>query len=189
MPSITGDKAALRAQVRARAAALTAPVRADSDRALFRRFLALPQVERAGTILLFSGVGTEPATAALLGPLWAMGKTLCLPKCLPGRAMEARAVAPDRPLVPGAFGIPEPGEDCPALEPGRLDLILVPALCYDRAGYRLGQGGGYYDRYLPRTSAVTVGLCRDALLLESVPAEPHDRRVDLVLTETLTLTP
>lgn len=189
MPSITDNKAALRARVRSRAAALSVQARQESDRALFRRFLALPQVGRAGAILLFFGVGTEPATAALLEPLWAMGKTLCLPKCLPHRAMEARVVGPDRPLVPGAFGIPEPGEDCPALEPGRLDLLLVPALCYDRAGYRLGQGGGYYDRYLPRTSAMTVGLCRDALLLEAVPTAPHDRRVDLVLTETRTLSP
>lgn len=187
MPSITDHKAALRAQVRRQAAALGAGAREKSDRTLFRRFLALPQVERAETLLLFYGVGVEPATAALLEPLWAMGKTLCLPKCLPRRGMEARVIGPSRPMAPGVFGIPEPGEDCPALEAGKLDLILVPALCYDRARYRLGQGGGYYDRYLSGYEGVTVGLCREALLMDQVPTEPHDQRVELVLTERLAL--
>ena len=70
------------------------------------------------------------------------------------------------------------------MEPEKGDLLIVPALCFDRQGYRLGQGGGYYDRYLEKYDGVfTAGLCRAALLMDAVPREEHDRRVDCVVTE------
>ena len=77
----------------------------------------------------------------------------------------------------------EPGEDCPLAARESIDLILVPGLCFDRLGYRLGQGGGYYDRYLAGYAGATVGLCRRAVLQEAVPREAHDRPVDLVVTD------
>ena len=61
--------------------------------------------------------------------------------------------------------------------------MLVPAVCYDRRGYRLGFGGGYYDRWLEGFSGVTAGLCREAVLQDEVPIEAHDARVDILLTE------
>ena len=61
--------------------------------------------------------------------------------------------------------------------------MLVPAVCYDRRGYRLGFGGGYYDRWLADFSGVRVGLCRGAVLQDRVPTEAHDARVDILLTE------
>lgn len=184
MPSSIRDKAELRCQLRDRAAALTETRRRESDQALAGVFLALPQVETAGTLLLFRGVGTEPDTLPLFEALWARGKKLLLPRCLPRWGMEARQVEPPDRLVPGPYGIPEPPVDCPLEERDGIDLILVPGLAYDRAGNRLGQGGGYYDRYLADCRGITVALCRDALLLDRVPVEPHDRPVDVVLTET-----
>ena len=83
----------------------------------------------------------------------------------------------------------EPGPDRPVVSPGEIDLVLVPGLAFDRRGYRLGQGGGYYDRYLPQTKAVTVALCRSCFLLDAVPREEHDAPVDLVLTEEETFGP
>ena len=158
-----------------------------SDGALFRRFLALPQVETAGAMLLFRGVGREPDTRLLVEALLERGKTVCLPRCLPQSGMEARAVRGPEDLAPGRWDIPEPGEACPLLPREMLDLILVPALCYDRLCRRLGQGGGYYDRYLAGYGGATVGLCREGLLQEAVPVEAHDRPVDCVLTERETI--
>lgn len=182
MPSITAAKQALRAQARRCAAGLSPEERRRSDRLLAERFLALPQVEAAGTLLLFYGVGSEIETRPLLDALLARGKGVYLPKCLPGRAMEARRYEAGL-LREGAFGIPEPGEDCPALQRDRIELILVPALCYDRSLFRLGQGGGYYDRYLAGYEGRTVGLCRACMLLGEVPHEEHDAAVECVLTE------
>lgn len=177
------DKAALRAQIRAQMAALTPPRRAESDAALCARFLALPQVARAETLLLYYGVGAEIDTARLLSPLLAMGKTVALPKCLPGRRLVAKTVSNETVLLLHPFGVLEPGEDCPLLPKEDIDLILVPGLAFDKRGYRLGQGGGYYDRYLADYRGTTVSLCREEFLLPAVPTEPHDCPVELVLTE------
>lgn len=180
------EKAALRKALRAQLSAMTAQALQAGDRALFAAFLALPQVQRAQTLFLFWGVpGREPETAALVRELTAQGKRVGLPRMLPGHEMEVRLYEPDRELVPASFGIWEPHQDAPLLSPEEIDLALVPALCYDRQCVRLGFGGGYYDRWLAGYHGFSVGLCRDALLQDRVPAQSHDRRVDLVLTETL----
>jgi len=181
--TIETEKNALRRTVRQVLAGLSAADRRSSDQALFKAFLNLTQVKAAKTILLFRGVGQEPETTRLFSPLRDLGKIIYFPKCLPGNQMEIRQVTDESALIPGAYGFPEPGEECPIVEPGRLDLVLVPALCYDKHCFRLGQGGGYYDRFLEHYSGYTVGLCRDAVLQEKVPVGPHDRSVHCVLTE------
>ena len=69
------------------------------------------------------------------------------------------------------------------ISPEEIDLVLVPGLCYDRQGYRLGFGGGYYDRWLAGFPGLRVGLCREAVLQDRLPVEHHDLPVDLVVTE------
>ena len=183
MSTITAEKAALRKAVKG--FHLSGKDREASDALLLSRFLALPQVAEADALLLFYGVGDEPDTARLLGPL--AHKTLALPRCLPGGTLEARrCLGPDH-LLPGPLGIPEPDGECPLLARDCFPLILVPNLCCDQRGCRLGHGGGYYDRYLAGFSGLTVCLCRDALLQARVPTQAHDLGVDLVLTETRSL--
>lgn len=158
--------------------------RSRSDALLIAQFLRLPQLKSCDSILLYYGIAPEPDTKQLLEPLQAMGKQVFLPVCLPNRQMEARQYCGSTRLSPGSFHIPEPCEGCPSVKPNDLSLILVPALCCDSHGYRLGHGGGYYDRYLSSYSGLSVALCRDALLTPSLPVEPHDKPVDLILTET-----
>ncbi len=181
---VTEEKRALRAHVRAETEALGKEARRASDQALLAWALSLPVLAAAQTVLLFYGVGIEPRTAPLISALLAAGKTVALPRCLPDRGMEARRIFDLDELRPGAYGIPEPPPACPVLPKEALDLILVPALCCDKSGYRLGQGGGYYDRYLEHYKGGTAALCRDALLRDELPREPHDRPVALVVTET-----
>lgn len=181
---IPEQKAAARRRIRAAQAALPERERLASDEALLARFIALPEVSGAGTVLLFFGVGAEVKTAPLFASLRDAGKILALPRCLPGRRMEAGIVAPGQRLHRGAYGIPEPGADCPALPRDKIDLILVPALCYDKSRFRLGQGGGYYDRYLEHYKGCTAGLCRDVFLQERLPRAVTDLPVGILLTET-----
>ena len=151
---------------------------------LLERFLALPELEHARTILLFYGVGREPDTRGLITALLQRGKTVALPRCLSGRRMEARIVTDLDDLAPGSFQIPEPGKHCPVVDRAEIDLILVPNLCCDKQGFRLGHGGGYYDRYLAGYVGVTVALCPEDRLQEELPREKFDLPVGLVLTET-----
>jgi len=85
-------------------------------------------------------------------------------------------------LKKGKFGIPEPEHPVWA-GPQELDLVLVPGVAFDRAGNRIGRGGGFYDRLLRRYSAVRAGICFDFQILETVPAEPHDCRMDRLVSE------
>ncbi len=180
--AIDREKEALRRWTQEKLAALTPEELVRSDDALFAHFLALPQVEEAKAVFAFWGIpGKEPNTARLIGALLRRGKAVGLPRMLPGRRMEVRRYEPDRPLVQAAFGILEPGEDCPLMRD--IDLALVPGMCYDKRGFRLGFGGGYYDRWLENFSGVTAGLCREAVLRDRVPAEAHDAKVDLLITE------
>ncbi len=178
------EKARLRTLIRNQLADLPQTQRTAEDDTLFSAFLSLSEVDRTNTIFLFCGTGTEPDTARLFPPLLSLGKRIALPRMLPGRQMEVRLYCPDRPLVKHPFGILEPDETCPLLIPEQIGMALVPALCYDRKGVRLGMGGGYYDRWLTHYHGLTVGLCREALLQDKLPAEPHDRPVDMVITPT-----
>ena len=85
--------------------------------------------------------------------------------------------------VKAAFGIEEPSTDCSLMAKEDVDLVLTPAVAYDEQGFRMGFGGGYYDRWLPGCPGVRIGLCRERVLQKNVPVEPHDAQVDKVVTE------
>lgn len=177
-------KRELRERLFAQQGRWTAETRRQSDRLLFKQLRALPEYDAAKKIFAFVGTGAEPDTGALIAAMLAEGKEVAVPLCRSPGEMEAVAIRGLSQLKPGRYGIPEPAPQLPRMEPEAMDLILVPAVCYDREGYRLGRGGGYYDRYLMRTGgAFTVGLCRTALLQEQVPREEHDRKVRAVVTE------
>ncbi|MEG1858223.1 MAG: 5-formyltetrahydrofolate cyclo-ligase, partial [Pseudoflavonifractor sp.] len=86
-------------------------------------------------------------------------------------------------LVSGAYGILEPAADSPRMNPDEVDLAVLPCLSCNHLGQRLGQGGRFYDRFLSAYRGGTVLLCREKLLREEIPVEPHDFPVPWVLTE------
>ena len=132
--------------------------------------------------MAYAAARGELPLGRVLADALAAGKTLVLPRCAGEGVMHGHRVdAPDR-LATGAYGILEPGADCPRVEPEKIDLIFVPGTAFDVRGHRIGQGGGYYDRYLNRTRAVRVGVCHDFALLSAVPSEAHDARMDIVVT-------
>jgi 5-formyltetrahydrofolate cyclo-ligase len=109
---------------------------------------------------------------------WVVPRTIGKPE----PHLVLHSYAPAR-LVRHKFGMLEPDPACPVIDPGSLDLILVPGLAFDRRGFRLGLGGGFYDRFLPQVSAPTVGIVCSALIVETVPVEPHDQPVNYLACE------
>ena len=120
---------------------------------------------------------------ALLRRILDEGNTLVLPRCGAEHAMALCRVETLEQLAPGAYGILEPVEGCGVLAPEEIELTITPCLSCDRQGNRLGQGGGYYDRFFARYHGAAALLCREKLMAEAVPVEAHDRRFDLLVTE------
>ncbi len=85
-------------------------------------------------------------------------------------------------LVRHRFGMLEPASDLPVVDPVTLDVVLVPGVAFDRRGYRLGFGGGYYDRFLSTTPALRIGIAYDECLTDALPCTEHDQRMDWIAT-------
>jgi 5-formyltetrahydrofolate cyclo-ligase len=178
-------KHALRDRMREVRRAIPPERRLELARLAEAHLLALPEVRSAGTILLFSSFGTEIPTAALIERLLAEGHRVLLPYLTEDGDMDAAAVVSGQALVPTSYGPTEPPERV-AVDPEEVDAVIAPGLAFDRRGRRLGYGGGNYDRYLGRlpARAVRIGIGFSAQLVEEVPGEPGDERMDLVVTDT-----
>lgn len=183
-------KRALRAEVLKIRESLDPPRVAEASAAITRRVLQLPGFLNARTVLAYVDVRNEVQTAGLIRAALAAGKRVALPVT----DRQQRALIPalihtyPAALVPGAYGIPEPRRYT-AIPPETLDCVLVPGLAYDYLGYRLGFGGGYYDRFLARVPrhTVLIGPAYEFQVYETVYPEAHDRAVHFVVTEARTL--
>jgi 5-formyltetrahydrofolate cyclo-ligase len=191
-PEIQQQKAALRARVLAARARLSADERGAAGRLIRDAVLSLPEVERAGTVAAYYSVGTEPDTRGLVYALWKRGAYVLLPLLRPDGDLDWASYEGPDSLVAGPRGLREPGE--PARGVGAVasaDAVLVPALAVDRAGHRLGRGGGSFDRALARVGPLVpvIALLYDGELVDRVPAAPHDAPVRAVACPRSGVTP
>ena len=147
------------------------------------RVLISEEYRRAKTILIYAARKEEIATDKLILAALANHKTVALPFCLDDGEMRFHAITSPADLVPGRFGIREPRGDCPEVVPDGGTLCICPALGCDMRGYRLGWGGGYYDRYLAKHDCVKAALCYADSLIPGFEAFDYDIRMDLVYTE------
>ena len=190
MNSAAGDEK-LRLRDRLLAARNAAGPIAEASAAVSCRLRTLPELAVARTVLGYAATPREIAIDDALRALQLRGVTVCLP-WVDGAALGVAAVRSLEDLEPGWRGVREP----PAagrrpLRPALLDALIVPGLGFDAAGNRLGYGGGHFDRLLARIrrGAVVVGVALDEQICTAIPTEPHDRRVDVVVTPTSTLRP
>ncbi|MBI5775627.1 MAG: 5-formyltetrahydrofolate cyclo-ligase [Verrucomicrobia bacterium] len=151
---------------------------------LCERMKVQPVWQQACAVLLFFPLADEPDITPLISTALAAGKTVCFLRHLPGQNdYEARVVADvSRDLERGAFGVREPVSRCPVWPLNRLDLTLVPGVGFTLDGWRLGRGQGFYDRLLARVSGVKCGVAFDWQIVPEMPVEPHDVRLDCILT-------
>ncbi|MDI9591252.1 MAG: 5-formyltetrahydrofolate cyclo-ligase [Acidobacteriota bacterium] len=191
MTSVAGRKRAMRARLTGAREGLGIPARAAADAAIETRLMGLPEFAHAEVILTYLDMGSEVRTRGIIQAAWDAGKDVALPRCAPAsREMRWYRVTSLEGLVRSPFGVEEPVPRAECEQPlcgmGRM-LALVPGLAFDVAGYRLGYGGGFYDRFLTAFVGVSVGLCREAQLSADLRAEgvvaAHDLPVRMVVTE------
>jgi 5-formyltetrahydrofolate cyclo-ligase len=177
-------KRALRRRVLERRDAMTDRDRARAGEEVVERFLALPELDSARTVMAFWSFGSEVDTRPLLERLAASGRTVVLPT-IRDRALEPRTWKPGEELEETWFGASEPVGGR-SVDPAAIDVVAVPGVAFDRAGGRVGYGGGFYDRFLGRlrADALRVGIAFSCQLVdEPVPAASFDVPIDAVVTE------
>jgi len=143
-----------------------------------------PQLQSAHTILFFAPLPDELDVWLLLEKLLPANKVCALPAFNPAAqgylARRVRNLETD--IAPGKFGVSEALPTCEEIPLNRFDLVLTPGMAFDLSGNRLGRGRGFYDRILAAASGVKCGVAYDFQLLEKIPTEPHDARVDFIFT-------
>lgn len=176
------DKDALRRTALAARRGLSPTERAEADAAICARLLTLPELTGASRVLAYAALPSEADPGAAVLALRARGAHTLFPR-VRGSALDLVDVADDQALRPGYRGVREPvgrvvGADA-------VEVALVPGTAFDPRGGRLGGGGGHYDRLLARlpASAPVIGVAFACQMVPRVPREPHDRPVDLVVTE------
>ncbi|HEX6102321.1 MAG TPA: 5-formyltetrahydrofolate cyclo-ligase [Alphaproteobacteria bacterium] len=189
-PDLDAEKALLRAEMQLRRERAHAAGGPAAALALRDRFLEGPGklVEAHWPGAVASGFwpfGPEIDVRPILYHLHAAGHPIALPVVIKrGLPLLFRAWTPGKALVEGSFGVPRPDKDQPELTP---ELLIVPLLAFDRAGYRLGYGGGFYDRTLAglrqNGRVLAVGVAFSAQEVSSIPRDATDERLDWMVTE------
>ena len=154
-----------------------------ADQAIISHLAAMPEYQEAQTVFCFVSVRREIDTFPILKDALAAGKTLCIPLCTQKGVMEPRQITDLSQLQEGSYGLLEPPADAPLVSVDNIDFAILPCTTCNHLGQRLGKGGGYYDRFLSHYRGGTVMLCREKLIREEIPVEPHDYPVPWVLTE------
>jgi 5-formyltetrahydrofolate cyclo-ligase len=179
------ERNALRKLMRERRDALPAEYRAAVDRAICEILLDTPEYRRATMIFCYIGVRSEVDTMTFIQRALADGKRVCAPVLAQDGLMTAKEIRSADDIAPAGLGLLEPKDGCPETPTDDVSLAVVPCLCCDRDGNRLGYGKGYYDKYLASSKADIVALCREENICAygDISPLPHDARAGAVVTE------
>ena len=158
----------------------------EKDKAIFDRLVTVNEIRQADLILAYASSPIEVDTYRFIEYTLRKGQKLALPVCREdSNEMTFYLIEGLDCLISGKYkGIPEPDKTkCKKCEITEHTVCIVPGLSFDRSGYRLGFGKGYYDRFLCENPVFTVGLCYEDCLSESLPFEQHDKQVSVIVTE------
>jgi 5-formyltetrahydrofolate cyclo-ligase len=181
--TISEQKAVMRHELRRKRRELPDELRRELDEGIFRNVIRSQKFREADTLLMYISCGGEPDTYGILLEALRLKKQVAVPRCGKAGAMSFYLLRDRSELRPMAYGIPEPtGTEQPVLT--EKTLCLVPGIAFTERGERLGQGGGYYDRFMQKYPQVyTAGLCYSFCMQKELPIEAHDICVQAVVTE------
>lgn len=148
-------------------------------------FFNLQEIKNASHLLFYVSYNGEVHTHDLIKKSLSMNKTVYVPISHPStHTLTLSKLQQFVDLIPGIYGILEPKKETVISVPiDHIEVVIVPGLGFDVRGHRIGQGGGYYDWLLCKTKAISVALAFEFQIKKTIPIEPHDRRVDLIVTE------
>jgi len=186
------NKAEIRKRILQARNAMTPEEIAAGSLAIVKRLVDLEEIRRASTLMVYLGFGSEVITDDLILWSWGEGKRIVVPLCCPeSRELTACRIDGFDELESGHYGIREPKAGFLRPVPrGEIETVVVPAVAFDRRGYRVGYGGGYYDRFLPEApQAARIGAAFAHQIVAEIPADPHDVTVDRIVTEAEIIVP
>jgi 5-formyltetrahydrofolate cyclo-ligase len=184
--AIIRSKDSIRNRLRGSSKSVPAAKRASLSVQMCALLEKQPIWQEARCVLFYVPAGTEPDISPLLAQALAEGKTVAIPRYVSKEDhYDARQIKNlKRDLVAGQFSILEPRPGCPIVPLNQLDLALVPGVGFDLSGCRLGRGKGFYDRLLGQVPGHKCGLAFDWQIVKEIPWEPHDIRLNSILTPT-----
>ena len=185
------EKQRLREERLAAREALSEQERSVLDERITQKLLATSEYAEATTVLTYVSVSSEVSTRMFIECALRDGKTVAVPRCLPGHCLEFVAIASVEQLVAAPFNLLEPAKELPALTEDQKNnsICIVPALLVDAKGYRLGYGAGFYDRFLSTYPGKKICLAyQQSLSRTTLPHTAFDVAVDVVITESEVLT-
>lgn len=181
------DKKLLRREGMARRRGLTAGQRQEKSAAIAERLIHAELFRQAESVFCYISMENEVHTEAVLEAALAAGKAVSIPYVLDkAKGLMCAAQLQDMAdLVAGEYNIPTlPPEKVVPVEPAAIDLVIVPGSAFDRAGHRIGMGGGYYDQFLGQAArAVRAAVAYECQLFDNIAADEHDQPMDYIFTE------
>ena len=191
MDTVSLEKQRLREERLAAREALSEQERSVLDDRITQKLLATSEYAEATTVLTYVSVSSEVSTRMFIECALRDGKTVAVPRCLPGHCLEFVAITSLDQLIAAPFGLLEPPKELPALTEEQMNasICIVPALLVDIKGYRLGYGAGFYDRFLSTYPGKKICLAYQQNLSRTMlPHTTFDVAVDEVITESDVLT-
>lgn len=187
MNGISQKKKELRAVLKKKRLEITPEKRAELDRAVFENFTSSLTFRLTDTLLAYYSVNGEVSTIDVINAAFDKNIRVFLPRCTKDPSgndiMYFHGIKSFFDLKEGMYGIPEPDIDLPLFEPKGHNVCIVPGLAFDKNGYRIGYGKGYYDRFLRNFCGTKVGFCYSDFLVDNLPVGKYDSKIDMLITE------
>ena len=183
--NIKEEKNRIRSLYKEKRAAISAEEKQRRDAAICKRFLSLSSYRFADTILLYSPLKNEIDTLPIALDALEKGKKIAYPRCIEGNEMVYHYITSPNQLASGKYGIFEPSPELPLFSPSDegIALCVLPAIVYDKRGFRLGYGKGYYDRFLSSFKGTKAGLIYSDFIVDKIPVGRFDLCSDVIITE------